>query len=668
MRQWVPVIILALTFSANAAVVCAEGIQAGRQAPPFDLSMVDGRDYPGSDELFSAYRHIFLIFWESGCPHCVESLLDCDAFNQEYAGGDIAVIGINSDEGDMLRVQGILDANGITFTQLWDRTTNITKLYEVPFATFAIYLIGNGGRVIASAFEPEGDIGEIMEDMLLGGDSGPVDAAEVEGGTGARDIESGPTAGFVFGGRQRIRFLGIDSQGDLAVGPYGEEVESKNTFLYRFEFEVSRILGRHLTVGGLLRLSNEGEEVLTSGPDYYSSEWGSAFAEISWNRFALRLGYFSIHMTPLTLMRWDWDDNPRTGGDAGCGCGAAAGALLIESLEVLGPDLTFEGGVASFTAKGIEARLFYAIPRHAREVDSLTVANTGVEGPDYSQEIYGFESRWQLYLPWTGSALKLGLHLVGTWEDERSLDLSKLGYEQRIGYDLPSWDRSHLLTITAEIPILPGYTFRGELVTSNRAESHIKPRFSDEYTTRRYRDEGGIAGVILEWSPWVELSCDYLRLDPEFYSPFAALSYAPNITGSRYSCRVRIQEGQLFSHRILPDDIAAVVSLFYKSLKEFETPSYMATERVSYLGITLDMDLPSGLGGSIGWLDRRNWRGGTYRRHDDYRRAFACEGRFRFSKNAYIQAQYQWIENSIDPGVKLESRTNLYSLYCISAF
>lgn len=661
MSRWREMLIVALAAGFAFTSVQAAGVEAGHDAPAFDLSRIGGEGYIRSQELFSGYRYIFLAFWKSGCPHCVEVLGDCESFYREYAGDDITVVGINSDEGDMLRVQELLDANGVTFPQLWDRGTRVTKFYGVPLATFTIYLVGDGGKVLASVFDPQGDIAEVMEEMLVGGETAP--SAETEGKIpviGGGPIE--PVAGFVFSGRERIRFLGIDSQGAQAVGPYGENVESKNELLYRFDLEMTRGLGRHLAVGGLLRLSNEGEEVIASGPDYFGAQWGSAFAEITWNRFDLRLGYYPIRMTPLTLMRWDWDDNPRTGGDAGCGCGAAAGVLLLESLEELGPDLTFEGGIAGFTGKGFETRLFYAIPRRPREVSYQEQRATGADPADYSLEIYGFESRLSRHDGRTGSAWELGIHLVGSWENKRSVDFKGLGYA--VPYP---WYESYLMTLTGNIPVLRGVDLRGEWIAANRAESHGMDVIPGIYN-ERLKGKGGIGGIAFDWAPRFTLNCDYLYLDDDFYSSFSALSYEPNTEGVRLSSRLLIPELRLLSMTLLPGDISAV-SLFYKRLREIDTDGGAEKGRISYFGASIDFDHPSGVGWSIGWLDLGNWRGGDIAGHDDYRRVLAIDGRYRFSKASYIQAQYQWIDSEMNtPGVKLESRTFLYSVYFVTVF
>ncbi len=55
----------------------AVGGAVGEEAPVFDLPLLTGDGYRGSADLFGTYLYIFLVFWESHCPHCVEALGEC---------------------------------------------------------------------------------------------------------------------------------------------------------------------------------------------------------------------------------------------------------------------------------------------------------------------------------------------------------------------------------------------------------------------------------------------------------------------------------------------------------------------------------------------------------------------------------------------------------------
>ena len=304
---------VAVIVSGILSVGFAFAVEPGNSAPGFELPAVEG-GYVESSSLFESHDLTFLVFWDSQCGHCVESLERANLFHLDYSGGSITVVGINTDLGPALRVRSVMERAGITFRQLLDPGGSVAGLYTVPFGTLALYLVDSRGLVVARRIDPESDLYPIMEEMLSAPRPETVVAPSPSGMS-----EPGGEPGLSFRGDGRIRFLGIETRGSDPVGPYGEEVSSGNHVQYRFMLEMTKRLGRHLTFGGLLRISNEGEEVLESGPDYFGVEWGSAFASIGYEAFTLRLGYYTTHMTPLTLMRWDWLDNPRIGGDAGCG-------------------------------------------------------------------------------------------------------------------------------------------------------------------------------------------------------------------------------------------------------------------------------------------------------------------------------------------------------------
>jgi peroxiredoxin len=602
----------------------AWSIEPGGPAPYFELPRVGG-GYTESKVLFAEHDVTFLIFWESGCAHCVESLVQCEAFNREYGGAGIAVIGVNTDANDMLRVRSALEAAGVGFPQLLDRDAGVAGLYGVPLATFAVYLIDSQGIVIDAAIDPSGDVGKLMEAML----ESPVSlAAEVEGGLG-----------FGTRGDVRIRFLGIDTRGTEPVGPYGEETHPGNHLQYRFTLEMTRRLGRHVTVGGLLRISNEGAGVLESGPEYLGSEWGSAFALMSYRRLSLRVGYYVAHMTPLTMMRWDWDDNPRIGGDAGCGCGPAAGVLLIESLERLGPDLTFEGAQAAYVMPEFEVRAFYAMPRRARDVRFTEYTVLG-EVARYSLEVYGAEAKLQRYDRRTGRFWKAGLHFLGSWENNRSVDFTKLGYA------IPQpWQESTVLSLSWEVPVLSISAIRGEWLLSNRTEDHS---YSIDGERNDFSSDGGggIAGIAVERERSFRLACDYIRTDPAFNSPFAALSYEPNRQGIRGSAAASFA------------DEAVVVSVFYKRTRQVKAPEAdVEKEQISFFGA------------SVGYLNKENWRKGELDVFNAARRAIVISLRYLLMRSASVELRHERIESESDPGgILLESETKLYNLYITARF
>ncbi|UCG52311.1 MAG: TlpA family protein disulfide reductase [Candidatus Latescibacterota bacterium] len=621
-------------------------------APPFDLPLIDGLGYVKSTDLFPAHEFTFLIFWDSNCPRCVESLRQCQAFYEEQLAEEITVVGLHADEGEPFEMQRLIETSGIFFPQVWDIGGSTGRSYSVSLATFTIVLVDRHGTVVDRKDDPQGDMKEILTDMLSTASASTPEAQKTP--VGFRDDEETTpvwsAAGLDFRGDLRLRFLSIDSRGIGAVGPYGEELRPGNDLLYRFDLGISRNITRHLRVGGLLRIGNEDERILEAGPDYLGSEWGSAFAEITACGALARFGYYRISLTPLTLMRWDWEDNPRIGGSAGCGCAAAAGVLLVESLEELGPELLLEGGVAKLNKSGFETRAFWAIPRRASHTDYREVRATGADRAKYSLETYGFEGLWRRADQRTDSFWKAGIRIAGTRENRRSVNFNRLGYPAP-----DPWSKSVLVSADWNVPIVRSVDFRGEWILWNEAEQNAEACCDTTITTKGY---GGLAGVVFEKASGWSLRCDYLYLDSGFYSPFAALSYQPNRQGVRFSAQAPV----------VTEIVSA--SFFYKRLRETDLSFPGAhKENESFFSTSLDLEFSIGIGCSLGWLDNGVWRNGPVEPVDDVRRALVVETRYRFNKTSSLQAQFQRIDRETTlNGTTYESLANLFSVYMSAQF
>lgn len=616
-------------------------------APPFELPFIGTAGYLRSIDAFADSERTFLIFWDSACPRCVESLLASDAFYAEQDAGETGVIGVHTGH-DPSEARRLIETHGVRYPQVQDMDGETAFAYGVQPSSFTLVLVSRDGRVLARRSEPDRNVDEVMRDMLATANS-PRQASETERPStspGSYDA----LRGFTVHGDERIRFLSIDQQGAAAVGPFGEDLEPGNALLYRFDLTITRRLTRNLRVGALLRIGNEDEQVLELGPEYLGVQWGSAFAEIEAKDLRARLGYYEIFSTPLTLMRWDWDDNPRIGGSAGCGCGATAGVLLVESLEELNPELVFEGALADYRKWGFDTRAFYAIPRRADQTTRDEGAATGAERASYSLETAGVETVWRRDDSRTASTWAAGLRLIGAWENERSVDFVALGYPWP-----DPFTSSAIATVNWNIPLVRHIDLEGEWILWNEATQDAEACCDTTYTSS---GEGGLAGIVFERQPGWKVRFDYLYLDGGFYSPFAALSYAPNREGPRASLEVPLF-GDVF-----------LASLFYKRLRETEAP-YEGAEKLtdSLGGISFDAEFPAGVGGSIGWLENSLEREGPVAAVDDFRSALVVNARYRFEKAAVLQAEYQRLGREITAGeLREDSTADLYSVYLTVRF
>jgi hypothetical protein len=190
-----------------------------------------------------------------------------------------------------------------------------------------------------------------------------------------------------------------------------------------------------------------------------------------------------------------------------------------------------------------------------------------------------------------------------------------------------------------------------------------KGRLGDE-NRREQTANGGMAGIVVDGLRYFAARADYIRLDPGYFTPFAALSYIPNAEGGRVSATLKTGDDRF------------ALSLFYKRLYEIEPPAENCEkQKNSVFGASLDMDLPSGTGGSIGWMDEGAWRTGSQYPVDDTRKSLFVGGRWRFLKNTHAELQYQRVETdsrvTVQPSgavLDLSGETNLYSVYFRTEF
>jgi len=644
----------------------------GKLAPYFKLSDFMSGGYVESDKFFKEHSATFLVFWHSGCPRCEEAIEGCERVLEKY-GESVGALGIVMGESEPDELSVVLKSTGVTFPQLMDPHKTVSKLYRVAQGEVSLFLVNSYGEIVSRVLSPAGDFKEIMEKMLAGEylDNSyeygfGVEIGAVRSSSKADTVEhsferrvdriAGEASGFedlgfVIGGITRLRLLSVSSNVKRPVGPYGEYASTGELMSYRVELELKRKLTSSLIIGTLLRLSNEGKEVLESGPEYLSSEWGSAFMEFQMKRFSLRFGYYDIYLTPLTLMRWDWNDNPRIGGDAGCGCGASAGVLLMESLEELGPSLRFEGAVARSSAMDFSAKLFYGIPVRPLRTTYRKYRLTGEGFAPYSLEIAGGSVQWSKYISSFGELFKVGLNAVRTWEDENSVDFEALGYSSAI-----PWNVATLASLYFSVPFLPSVSFQGEHVFYNRHRLYMPAGMSDE-SHRATDAHAGTYGVFINPGRELNARVDYMRVDRTFYSPFSAISYEPN------------REGIRVSFRALTLGDAVALSLFLKRLREIQNEHpELPAEKTNVAGCAVDVELANGFGGSVGWMEKSTFRRCPFYYEFSDRVTLALAFRYRFNNSSYIQLQYQRVNFSTSVTVIGDESTNMTTVYFSTGF
>jgi peroxiredoxin len=428
---------------AAAAALDSTSPPAGRPAPFFRLPQIATPSHVASDTLFDVYPITVLAFWTTHCAECVRRLEACQDLYDWGMDEGLNVVGINFDDTPSTKIELLAQSATPRVPQLYDAGGNVAAAFGAGAHSFSVYLVDDAGIIRAAGYELSPDSLVGMKPRL----SRMLNAAEEEasGTSIERALASvGPTLAGVIErlgiGREerlrvegvgRVRWMNIDTTGVGATGPNGEAIEPGSTLRHRLELQLLYAISEKLTAGGLLWLSNEGEAVLHSGPDYLSNAWGSAFVRLDTpydarrvlpgfaGRLSLRAGYYDAYFTPLVLMRYDKDDSPISGGQKlqGCGvCGGEAGVagfIRSESLEKLAPEYLFEGARLDLSFAGrMDLTALYARPQDHWPKDGLdcmafssSPANQG--RMRYREHVYAGRLTGNVQVPWTPDVLRL---------------------------------------------------------------------------------------------------------------------------------------------------------------------------------------------------------------------------------------------------------------------
>ncbi len=355
-------------------------------------------------------------------------------------------------------------------------------------------------------------------------------------------------------GDVRTRWLQVDVDGPAISGLYGESLEPQTSLFHRLFLEVEGEVTKSITAGGLLRVSNEPESVLRLGPDYFSRPEGSAFVALRWRWLRARGGYYSAHLTPLTLMRWDLDDIALGGSArAGCACGGALAATIVESFEEPAPDLRFEGMRADgAVGESVDWSLLYARPREpVLEWELVTPPLFEPTTFQYHQDLYAGRVVLSRFHEPTMTFWRVGATVIHVRDDPGNRNPGCPAAED---FPLCFAMENTAFGLDAHLPI-------GHLSLFDRL---ILDRiiFEGEWLRNAHREDRRSPGTESLWANGVratlgfellsrKLSVEsaYLRLEDGFISPYSAVTYGGNRAGHRH--RVRAELGPVTTEGFL---------------------------------------------------------------------------------------------------------------------
>jgi hypothetical protein len=365
----------ALAFVVLCSVLApsAGALSPGDAAPPFDLPWLATEGGTRAPECFAEAPVTVLLIWDRGCPHCLELALSSGSLADSIAPRGARVLGIVLGPDDPEVVNELLWERQNPVPHLWDRDRRTAGAYDLGIKHIGIFVIDRSGMIrahfddkvayLTAAVAPA--VMDVFNRLPEGTATNPQSIAPINAATKSAPAmlpPGWPTPRIDC----RNRLMSTENAQPLDTGFYGERLQNGTLFLYRWDLRLVWEITPHLVLEPWLRVGNESDAVLTEGAEQLTNKNGSVSLRYT-DRFGeVTLGAYPLHLSPLTLQRWDLEDVPPIGGGAGgvsCGCGGGALGLKQNSLEILGPDYTFEGANAILKYPLARLHGWIAIPR-----------------------------------------------------------------------------------------------------------------------------------------------------------------------------------------------------------------------------------------------------------------------------------------------------------------
>ena len=140
-----------------------EGLKVSQRAPVFILKTLDGSKVIRAKNVFSEKELTVLIFWDSYCPDCLETLASCQKFykNSEKLGA--GVCSINFDKENLSQVRGFIKGEEITFPILSDPLGVTVRKYKAQAYDFSFFIIDKRGIIRYVCYDHPPDVGDVIK-------------------------------------------------------------------------------------------------------------------------------------------------------------------------------------------------------------------------------------------------------------------------------------------------------------------------------------------------------------------------------------------------------------------------------------------------------------------------------------------------------------------------
>jgi peroxiredoxin len=134
-----------ITFLLVHYVPAASGARIGDRAPDFRLVRIADGDSIGVRSSYAG--HVTLVnIWATWCVPCQQEMPSLQRLYQTYRGHGFRVAAVSIDNGDAAPVRAFVQAHGLTFDILQDRSGNIEDAYQTV-AVPESFLLDRHGRI-----------------------------------------------------------------------------------------------------------------------------------------------------------------------------------------------------------------------------------------------------------------------------------------------------------------------------------------------------------------------------------------------------------------------------------------------------------------------------------------------------------------------------------------
>ncbi|GKU27585.1 thiol:disulfide interchange protein tlpA [Clostridium folliculivorans] len=112
----------------------------GDKAIDFKLKTLDGKEVSLSE---LKGKNVFINFWATWCPYCVQEMPEIEKLYQETKNSDLIILGIDIGE-DNDTVRDFLNKNKLNFNILFDYDESVATNYNITALPTSLFIDKNG--------------------------------------------------------------------------------------------------------------------------------------------------------------------------------------------------------------------------------------------------------------------------------------------------------------------------------------------------------------------------------------------------------------------------------------------------------------------------------------------------------------------------------------------